>query len=335
MKTKFIILIIISLLILILFFLLKKCEKDQPLVQGETQDQCIDRVSKAVVSWRAEGKTNMEIEKLFQEKLAKCSGSDDGMACLAGTANFDYARLGRQLLSDNLEPAKYLAGVRDRSRKLRAARADSSWGAGCIKGDKDGDLVPDDRDKCEDTGDLIPTDDFGCPDGKPLPAAPSVTDVKKAKDVLKIAITPACNNAPIPTFSEPLQIGLNKSDENIFLIAVTKVTNQPKGCMVFYEVNIVIKNSSFFSGTAKVNSAHFVFRPSDNIEKSITSSRQIFPIRKANFAHWDDLVTIPVEPSDQSVRVIRVRATNGNGISSGWSSPKDFSLNLSNQFFED
>lgn len=336
MNKRLLVLISLVLLVILILLFVSRGRQQQVTHDGDTQVQCNERVNKSLAQWRAEGKAKVEIEKLYQRDLAKCSGVEDGMACIVGTANFDYARLGRKFLSNNLTPSAYLAGVRDRSRKLSKARVDKTWAAACTKGDKDGDLVPDDRDRCPGTEDLVLTDDSGCPVSVPLPPAPSVSEVQKAKDALKAVISPACQDAPVPTFSEPLQIGLDKTNENIFLVAVTKVTNQPAECMIFYEVSLLIKNSSFFSGSSKESYAHFVFRPSDNIDISpVAQQRQIFRIRKSSFALWNDLVTIAIEPSDLELREVRVRVMNGNGLSSGWSATRSFRMTIGNRFFED
>ena len=75
----------------------------------------------------------------------------------------DRALLGKQLLAGQLAPDDYLARVRDRNRKLHNAQTDPSWLNGLIKGERDGDLVPDNIDNCPDTSALAATDDPGCP----------------------------------------------------------------------------------------------------------------------------------------------------------------------------
>lgn len=81
-----------------------------------------ESASTSVAQWRAENKPEPEIQKLYQSALAACNGADAAVASLVGTANIDYARLGRMLIAGSLAPDAYLARVRDRSRKLRKAR---------------------------------------------------------------------------------------------------------------------------------------------------------------------------------------------------------------------
>ena len=147
--------------------------------------ECIKRADELLARWKSENKPADQIEKLYQTELARCGGAQNGVAEIVGAANFDYTRLGRLFLTEHISPPEYLARVKDRSRKLRNAIADESWSNGYLKGDRDNDLVPDDRDRCPDTPDLAPTDDSGCPQVGPLPAAPSVEEVRRARDAIR------------------------------------------------------------------------------------------------------------------------------------------------------
>jgi hypothetical protein len=294
---------------------------------------CIKRAEELLARWKSENKPQDQIEKLFQAELARCGGAQNGVAEIVGAANFDYTRLGRLFLTEHINPPEYLARVKDRSRKLRNAMADESWSNGYLKGDRDKDLVPDDRDRCPDTKDLAPTDDSGCPQDGPLPPAPSVEEVRRAKDALKIVIGPACRDASVPSISQPLQIGVDSNDQDSYLISVTRVTNQPVGCMVFYEISLHLKRHSLFGG-AKETDARVVFRASENIDTSpAAAQRQVFRIRKSTFPLWNELIRTAVEPNDIAEKHIKVHAVSGNGLSSGWSAPRIFSKRSSNRFF--
>jgi hypothetical protein len=296
-------------------------------------DECIKRTEELVAKWREEKKSPDQIEKLYQAELARCSGTQNGVAEILGAANFDYTRLGRLFLTEKLNPAEYLARVRDRSRKVQKAIADDSWSESYLKGDRDNDLVPDERDRCPDTPDLTPTDDSGCPQTEPLPAAPSIEEVRRAKEGLQIVISPACREAPLPSFSEPLQIGRDRNDQDSFLISVTKVTNQPAGCMVFYEISFHLKRSSVFGGLRE-NDARVVFRASQNIDTSPASTqRHVFQIKRSSFPLFNELISSAIEPNDIAEKHVKVRAISGNGLSSGWSATKVFSTRFNNTFF--
>ena len=295
--------------------------------------ECIKRADELLARWKSENKQGDQIEKLYQAELARCGGAQNGVAEIVGAANFDYTRLGRLFLTEHISPPEYLARVKDRSRKLRNAIADESWSNGYLKGDRDNDLVPDDRDRCPDTPDLTPTDDSGCPQTGPLPPAPSVEEVRRARDGLQIVIGPACRDATVPSISQPLQIGVDSNDQDSFLISVTRVSNQPAGCMVFYEISVHLKRRSLFGG-AKETDARVVFRASENIDtSSAAAQRQVFRIRKATFPLWNELIQTAIEPNDIAEKHIKVRAVSGNGLSSGWSAPRVYNVRVNNRFF--
>ena len=330
--------LLVALLVLLVIagiFLYRTCRpRPRP---GETvvikPEDCIKRVDELLARWKSENKPADQIEKLYQSELARCGGAQNGVAEIIGAANFDYTRLGRLFLTEHITPPEYLAKVKDRSRKIRNAIADESWSNGYVKGDRDNDLVPDDRDRCPDTPDLTPTDDSGCPQNGPLPPAPSVEEVRRARDALQIVIGPACRDATVPTISQPLQIGIDSNDQDSYLISVTRVTNQPAGCTVFYEISLHLKRHSLFGG-AKETDARVVFRASENIDTSAAAAqRQVFRIRKATFPLWNELIRTAIEPNDIAEKHIKVRAVSGNGLSSGWSAPRVYSIRSGNRFF--
>jgi hypothetical protein len=298
------------------------------------RDDCGRIAGRKLRIWRLLQWNTARIERAYQRELAACLGADSASSGLIGAANFDYARLGRQLLSGNVEPDAYLARVRDRSRKLRIARTVPGWSDSFAHGDRDGDLVPDDRDKCHDTPDLSPTDDQGCPQTGPLPAAPSRDEIERAKQALHVAISPACRQAPPPSSSTPLQIGLDQNDPDVFYIAVSKTSDQPPDCPVFYDIRIRSERSSFFTQSSGSAHFYFVFRASENVDTSPAAQfRQVFRLRKQNVTRWNDLVATAIEPSDREDRIVEVRMVNGNGLSRGWSAPRTFSINFATRTF--
>lgn len=331
MKKLLIALVILLVIAGIVWFFCRRPRPVETVVVPPTE--CIKRAEELLARWKQENKPQDQIEKLYQGELARCGGAQSGVAEIVGAANFDYTRLGRLFLTEHLNPAEYLARVKDRSRKLRNAIADEGWSNSYIKGDRDNDLVPDERDRCPDTPDLVPTDDSGCPQNEPLPAAPSVEEIRRAKEGLKIVISPACKDAPLPSFSQPLQIGVDSNDPDSFLISVTKVTNQPTGCMVFYEISMHLKRRSLFGGASETD-ARVVFRASENIDTSpAAAQRQVFRIKKSTFSLWGDLIRTAIEPNDIAEKHIKVRAVSGNGLSSGWSAPRIFNMRSNNRFF--
>jgi len=329
--------LLVALLVLLVIagiLLFRFCRRPRPVeTVVVAPKECIKRADELLARWKSENKPADQIEKLYQAELARCGGAKNGVAEIVGATNFDYTRLGRLFLTEHINPPEYLARVKDRSRKLRNAIADESWSNGYLKGDRDNDLVPDERDRCPDTPDLEPTDDSGCPQTGPLPPAPSIEEVRRARDALQIVIGPACRDASVPSISQPLQIGIDSNDQDSYLISVTRVSNQPAGCMVFYEISMHLKRRSFFGG-ANETDARVVFRASENIDTSpAAAQRQVFRIRKSTFPLWNELIRSAIEPNDIAEKHIKVRAVSGNGLSSGWSAPRVFSIRINNRFF--
>jgi hypothetical protein len=90
---------------------------------------------------------------------------------------------------------------------------------------------------------------------------------------------------------------------------------------VFYEVELRIQNSSFFSGSLNQDLFRRVFRAADGVTISPAQDQKlVFQLRHSDPIPWDALVRAGIEPSDHAVKFIRVRAVNGNGMSAGWSS---------------
>jgi hypothetical protein len=321
-------LILVGILLLWLWWRQKPHEVAQ-------SDSCIERAALKVPGWKSQGKSDLEIDRLYQAEIALCNGVKGSCAAYAGAVNADYAWLARQLLSGSLTPAQYLARVRDRSVKLRRARKSAEICDAYVRGDADGDLVPDDRDHCANTPSLDPTTADGCPDTTPLPPAPTPEQVSKAAEGLKVPLTGACQKTSIPDGSAVLRTGLNPSNSESFLIEISPVTNQPAKCPVFYEVEVRLSNSSFFSGSLNQNLFRRVFRAADSVTTASAQNQNlVFQLRHSDPIPWDQLVEAGIEPSDHAVKFIRVRAVNGNGMSPGWSSTIRREFRLNNRNFQ-
>ena len=258
---RVIVIVLLVALALVAALLLSRCERDQsppPVADGD----CYDRAEQMVAAWKKEGRDAATIERLFQAELARCSGMQGPCAALAGAANVDLAFLGRALLTGSLSPAEYLARVKDRTRKMRESRKMPEICDAFANGDADGDLVPDDRDKCPKSPHLERTDASGCPDASPLPPAPSQEAVDKAAKALTIPVSKACANAPLPERAGVIKAGVSPDGQS-YLLAVTATTNQPAGCEVFYQVDIRMRNKSFFLGLNTNRVYTRVFRAKD------------------------------------------------------------------------
>lgn len=317
MKRKVIIfLLLLILLLLLLWWLWQRHRAPEPL---PTAQNCIERAEEMVAKWKAEGKDAAAIEKMFQAELAKCSGVAEACAAMTGAANADLAWLGRALLSGSMPPADYLARVHDRTRKMRAAWKTPALCDAYAHGDTDGDLVPDDRDKCPNTPSLVPTDANGCPDTSPPPPAPSLEAVQQATKALNIPLSKACMGAPVPDRAAVLKAGVAPDDQS-FLFVVSRAENQPADCQVFYEVDIRIRNVSFFAQRNVTTIYHKVFRAANALSGPLARpTGMVFQLPKADpKVPWNYLTFHTVEPGEISERYFRVRTVNGDGLTQGW-----------------
>jgi len=66
-----------------------------------------------VPGWKSQGKSDLEIDRLYQREVALCNGVPESCSAFAGAVHADYTWLGRQVLSKSLTPAQYLMRVRD------------------------------------------------------------------------------------------------------------------------------------------------------------------------------------------------------------------------------
>ena len=72
----------------------------------------------------------------------------------------------------------------------------------------------------------------------------------------------ACANAPLPERAGVIKAGVSPDGQS-YLLAVTATTNQPAGCEVFYQVDIRMRNKSFFLGLNTNRVYTRVFRAKD------------------------------------------------------------------------
>lgn len=291
--------------------------------KGETSEplpECVAAAEARVQGWLAEKLPKAEIERRYQLALASCAGSDidSAMAVFVGAVNVDYSRLARMLIARALTPGDYMARVRDRSRKARLSRTNKQWAAAWVRGDADGDLVPDSLDKCPGTKDLAPTGDDGCPLApKDSPShVPSADDVHRVLDKIGLMKSRECDGAPVPPVPAPLRMG---DDSYSIKLAVSKVTNQPAGCMVFYEVRVDSDDQFYSVPTSRLRFvqhqySHMVFRDVENI--SPTPDRLVFVIPPGSTGGRE---VLRYDWRRWAHHKWQVRAVNGNGLASGWS----------------
>jgi hypothetical protein len=315
-RIVFIFLFLLLLLPLLLWWRWQRHPAPKPLPSAQN---CINRAEEMVAKWKAQGKDAAAIEKMFEAEIAKCSGVTEACAAMTGAVNADLAWLGRALLSGSMSPADYLARVRDRTRKMRAAWKDPAVCDAYAHGDADGDLVPDDRDKCPHTPSFQPTNAYGCSDTSPPPPAPSSEAIQEATKGLNIPLSKGCMDAPVPDRATVLKAGV-APDEKSFLFEVSRAENEPAACQVFYEVDIRIRNVSFFAQRNVTTLYHKVFRAANALGGPLARpSGMVFQLLKTDpNVPWNYLTFHTVEPGEISERYFRVRTVNGNGLTQGW-----------------
>lgn len=291
-------------------------------IAERTSRRCVEAATARAQARRRAGMSEARAERLYQAELAGCHDTRTRTASLAfaGASNVDYYRLARLFATRQLSASDYLARVRDRTRKLRAILRDPALLRAVNRGDRDGDLVPDPNDRCPDTPDLAPTDDRGCPDHQQRPTrAPETNDVLAILEKLRVAATPACEGAPVPTRAEPIRAGVDPADPNAFLISVTRVTNQPAGCPFFYEVDFRLSEPD--GNLAPVIVSETVFRHTEGTAQAGPPASLLLRTSLLDPPHnqGDELGLVGHFFDVYAVREWRVRVVNGGGLSSGWS----------------
>jgi hypothetical protein len=248
-------------------------------------------------------------------------------AHLVGTVNADRARFARDFLAGKLTLTAYRAALQDRADKLARLLADPAQQRELVEGDADGDLVPDRRDACPGTPDGAPTDARGCPIRPPEhPEAGSDELLRATLSGARFLFNKSCDGAPTPLIPSPLAWGrgrqLNLGTQG-FNIAVSKVSGQPAGCELFYEIQFRFFDPAPFGGPGPgpaVPPAEWVtvvFSNSEDLQ--IDPARAIFPLPLGR----------PLSPGRTKAREAmvrlylratwRVRAVNGANVESQWS----------------
>ncbi len=250
---------------------------------------------------------------------------------LAAAVNSDYREMAGQFLNKSLKPKAYAALLRDRTRKFNKTIADRNWLSSYARGDRDGDLIPDEMDKCPDTPALTPTDDDGCPDKGTQEMTPeqcaammetwrqqhNIEDiviappyecfVYEAIDNTVILYNPKCDGAPMPSIPVPLVAYPYKDGYYV----MSQVKNQPDGCPVLYEVEMLCEFHPWLQRDWHEKEAF-----SDQDDQDSSANTVKFKVGagypKPNANHMLD-----VELS-RTYRW-RARAVNGNGQLSEWS----------------
>jgi hypothetical protein len=240
-----------------------------------------------------------------------------------GIVNSDRARFSRDFLDGKMTLAAYRAALDDRRSKLARLLAHPPSQDALQKGDADGDLVPDLADRCPKTPDGTPTDERGCP--RRVTTDPSDTRTEgRLRETLagaRFLYNPSCEDAPRPQIPVPLEWGRGEQTKHKtagFNLAIAKVSGQPAGCEIFYEIQLRFIDPN--PGNPALPPSKIVTMVFSGGEDLLTEPRRaVFGIP----------MNVTVSPARSEAREAfareyfratwRVRAVNGSNRTSPWS----------------
>jgi hypothetical protein len=216
--------------------------------------------------------------------LQACTSKQETPESITARVNLDLAQADSKFENDAVNRR---ALALDRHAKLAAFIGDPAYRADFDQGDRDGDLIPDPRDRCPGTPSLTPTDSQGCEyDCNDLSRAKSklVTREQCAAlapprqherygnaDDVAFPINLNCVNAKSPSTSAPLGwasvvldsgiISTGAYIERSFKIQglrffVTRSLEKKPACELFYEFDMRISNGGPEQSTNMLFSAH-------------------------------------------------------------------------------
>lgn len=235
-----------------------RCGSDEKASPASpTPSDCNEAARARAADDAAKGVPADEVRRRLETAVLRCAepNAPPGKLEIIGQVNADLARAGGELADGTLSGAAYLDLVADRTGKLSSYRADSGFRDAFARGDADGDLVPDERDKCPNTPRFQPTDATGCPLPGGDPTCPSglascgsprahIDDesIRHAFESTTFMIDTRCNNAQ-PRTPTPLAWGRGTQAPTDwgFNMMMTKVPVDQlgAGCDLFYEVEYV------------------------------------------------------------------------------------------------
>jgi len=243
--------------------------------------------------------------------LRYCTGTEMGPCerTVVGRLNVDFFSIASQVVREAITPAKYVAVLQDRQRKLKAIRGNETLACGIVQGDGDGDFVPTPQDVCPTTPDLTPTLANGCTDTT-VPPAPTVDELRPAlAGGIAITVDPRCVHAPTPVQPVPLGAWRSPPDPTRGKAIWVSRERETSGCPVWYEVEVEL--------TDGLGIRHLTFNPNEDTTLSwITRPPGAvqFHLTTADPGHRGAWASYSVYTGQY-----RARAINGAGRRSGWS----------------
>jgi hypothetical protein len=209
-------------------------------------DACTAVARKRAADAIANGATRYDARRQLEIDVVRCQDPalSAATATFIGTVNADLADFAQQFMLGQMDPLEYRNARLDRSRKLNELGDDRTLHAALERGDADGDLIPDDRDRCRATPRGTPTDDAGCPvPGTRKAPTGSTADLRRLFKGLTLLKNEACNDAPEPRTSQPFRYGRSSTNSPIpagsLKFVVAQVDGMPIGCELFYEFRLL------------------------------------------------------------------------------------------------
>jgi hypothetical protein len=285
-------------------------------------DDCLAKArDKAAKEFRKnKGLTRVEARLMLETDAARCLEPTTAphTAAFVGKVRTDLARFGLEFALGKRAPAAYQAAKADRERKLDAFRDDLHFHKALAKGDADGDLVPDDRDRCPRTRDGAPTDDAGCPTAAETPAPDGDPALfRRLVDGAFVLRNKSCDGAPAPLTPSPIRWGRSEAVEGIKM-QVTQVGGMPEGCELFYELRLHFIDP-VHPALAPDLDVSLVFREGEDLSTSPTIAE--FGLPQLNPLSAGRARAIQAFLHEYPRVSWKVRAVNGNNLTSPWSEP--------------
>lgn len=245
-------------------------------------------------------------------------------AALVGTVNADYAAMAHAFVTGRSTLQAYHAARNDRQRKLAALLGNAAGQQDLARGDADGDLVPDARDRCPATPALQATDDAGCPVAvRPSRASMAEERLLRARlAATRQLYNPSCVDAPALRLPMPIQWGRGAQTQlgtQGFNLAVAKVEGQPTGCEVFYEIQIrFLDPNPGNTSLPKTRYVTLLFSERENLVAEPLRAVFGLPVNTGSLSPARD-VAREAFLRQYGRASWRVRAVNGSNQISGWS----------------
>src|SRR6185436_11340928 len=116
-------------------------------------DACTAVARKRAADAIANGATRYDARRQLEIDVVRCQDPalSAATATFIGTVNADLADFAQQFMLGQMDPLEYRNARLDRSRKLNELGDDRKLHVALERGDADGDLIPDDGDRCRAT----------------------------------------------------------------------------------------------------------------------------------------------------------------------------------------